>query len=131
MIINCTQHRTTSEQLAAGVVDFPEPERSELIKLLTFEELPTHIDIHERARKICALIDVVFDDAHKIMIGGAPYLMEPLSMELRKHGFVPVFAFSKRESTETIENGVCKKSSVFRHAGFIEAVMPRPQEVRK
>jgi len=84
MIINCTQHRATSEQLAAGVVDFPEPERSELIKLLTFEELPRIDRIHERSRKICELVDSTFKDATPkvLLLGGAPFLMGTLERHI-------------------------------------------------
>lgn len=122
-IFNFTQHLATPEQIEAGIVNFPEFVRELFIPLLNFEELPTAAEVSERATALVEILNNEFQDfigEIRIMIGGAPFLMEPLSMELRAHGFVPVFAFSKRESIETIENGVCKKSSVFKHAGLVE-----------
>lgn len=123
MIINCTQHLATPEQLAAGVIDFPEPARTKLIKLLTFEELPTIDIIHERSRKICALVDEVFDDVvpKVVLLGGAPFLMGTLERYIIFRGWTPLYAFSKRESVEEVQpDGSVKKASVFRHAGFVK-----------
>jgi len=57
MIINLTQHVATPEQISAGVTDLPEHIRSELIALLTFEELPTIEQICARAETIASLVD--------------------------------------------------------------------------
>lgn len=58
----------------------------------------------------------------RVMIGGAPYLMEPLAKELRRVGATPVYALSERISTEMAgEGGAVKKVAVFRHLGFVEA----------
>lgn len=125
VVFNFTQHVATPDQREAGIVDFPPYVRELFIPLLNFEELPTMADVSDRATALVEIMNNEFQDfpGHiKIMIGGAPFLMEPLSVELRSHGFIPVFAFSKRDSVETIENGVCKKSSVFRHAGLVGAL---------
>ncbi len=119
MIINLTQHAATPEQISAGVTDLPEHIRSELIALLTFEELPTIAQICARAETICALIDAPVGTS--IMIGGAPYLMKPLIESLQKRGYHAVFAFSKRISEEVAQaDGSVKKVSMFKHAGFVE-----------
>ena len=123
MIINCTQHRATPEQLALGVTDFPEPSRSELVRLLTFEELPTIDIIHERAKNICALVDNTFKDVTPkvLLLGGAPFLMGTLERHIIFRGWKPVYAFSQRESVEELQaDGTVKKTSVFKHAGFVE-----------
>jgi hypothetical protein len=54
------------------------------------------------------------------MLGGAPFLMAPLHVALVEAGFVPVYAFSERVSTETIDgNGNTIKTSTFAHKGFV------------
>lgn len=56
------------------------------------------------------------------MIGGAPWLMEPLAKRLRAHGIIPLFAFSRRESIEQVQqDGSVRKTNVLKHAGFVEA----------
>ena len=69
MIINLTQHVATPEQISAGVTDLPEHIRSELIALLTFEELPTIEQICARAETIASLVDEPIGAS--TMIGGA------------------------------------------------------------
>ena len=57
-----------------------------------------------------------------VMIGGAPWLSEPLERALKREGFRPVYAFSKRISVEeTLPDGTVKKTQVFRHEGFVPA----------
>ena len=56
------------------------------------------------------------------MISGALWLMAPLADALRAQGVTPVYAFSRRESVERMdEHGQVLKTAVFRHIGFIEA----------
>ena len=102
-----------------------------LRELLTFEELPTQYEVIERAEAIATLADHSaylqsggYDDPDvtHAMIGGAPFLMEPLAHALRNRGFVPVYAFSRRESEEVVQpDGSVKKVAVFRHLGFVGA----------
>jgi len=129
MILNLTQHPATPEQKAAGVVDFPQAEREMLVKLLTFDTLPSREEIENRAFDLAELAcynglngdegdDPIIFTA---MIGGAPYLMASLEQELVAHGITPVYAFSTRESVEeTQPDGSVRKVNVFRHAGFVE-----------
>lgn len=127
MIINLTQHASTDDQRAAGVVDLPESQRAILAPLLTFDDVPTHQEIVARANHIAELAihnDLGGEDEDPIplqaMIGGAPYLMAPLEAELRDRGVVPCYAFSKRESVEDIAaDGSVIKKNIFRHAGFV------------
>jgi hypothetical protein len=142
-ILNLTQHISTPEQLEAGVV---EPIAKDVIQhYLTFEELPTQevINLHVsrlvsicerwKSRKIELLqhatqqsdaIPYTLMEVHEIMrpdvmIGGAPFLMEPLATALKQSGFNPVYAFSRRESIETVINGEVIKTSKFIHQGFV------------
>lgn len=49
--------------------------------------------------------------------------MVPLAEALRKRGFEPLFAFSRRESVEeTMPDGSVRKTTVFRHVSFVPAV---------
>lgn len=103
----------------------PEPARSELIKLLTFEELPTSEIIHERASQICELVASTFADVEPkvLLLAGAPFLMSTLEIFAALRGWKPVYAFSKRESVEELQpDGSIKKISVFKHAGFVEVI---------
>jgi len=146
VIINLTQHKSTKDQEAAGVI---EPQKkTDIQALLTFVELPTKDEIRKRARQLAEtaleeVISVLHDICMKcddcetvdcpepiscdkvpemaIMVGGAPYLMRELEEELQRFGLKVVYAFSRREMKETYQpDGSVKKVMVFRHLGFIE-----------
>lgn len=118
-IINLTQHAATAEQMAAGVADLPAAQRAKLQQLLTFDAPPTAEEIRARAETV-ALLAVGHEAA---MLGGALWLMGPLTAALRAAGVRPVFAFTCREAEEQPQaDGSVKKVAVFRHAGFVEAV---------
>ena len=114
-ILNLTQHVASPEQLAAGVV---EPSDKEAIRAsLTFATLPSQEDLGEACHALCAAA-AGFESA---MIGGAPFLMRPLAESLQGEGITPLFAFSKRESVESVESdGSVRKVAVFRHLGFVK-----------
>lgn len=128
MILNLTQHTATPEQ---GVVE--PADKATVAGLLTFEELPTVFDIAARARALAEIARAHFD-AHVgylgggslgagkcAMIGGAPFLMSALEGALTEAGIRPLYAFSLRESAETVQpDGSVRKTQVFRHIGFVE-----------
>ena len=117
-IVNLTQHVSTDDQRAAGVVDMED--RELVADLLNFDELPTAKQIQNRAETLASLIDEPAGTS--IMIGGAPFLMPALVKSLEKRGFIALFAFSKRVSGEIANaDGTVTKTSVFKHLGFIEA----------
>lgn len=121
----------TPGQLSAGVVDLPEEGRSKLISLLTFDELPDYKEVLERAKEIAILcVTYAFHaypaEAEKgdisAMIGGAPYLMAPLTDYLGKECIDACFAYTKRVSEEVHQmDGSVHKVNVFKHAGFVPA----------
>jgi len=114
-VINLTQHPATQEQILAGVKDHTN--RTHLVRLLTFDHLPSREEIEAAATGLAELT-CGFAAA---MIGGAPYLMGPLERALRRVGVQPLYAFSVRESTEeTQPDGSIRKVNVFRHAGFVD-----------
>lgn len=124
MILNLTQHPATVEQLNAGVVDTVGTDNVLLKDLLTFSKMPDSADIDNRAREITKLAkNALFGQPEKkAMIGGALWLMAPLTFYLKAAGIQPVFAFSQRKSVErTLDNGSVQKVNVFRHIGFVEA----------
>ena len=123
MILNLTQHAASAEQIEAGVIDMVGKDLESLKALLTFEELPSAAEIDRRAREITRLAkDALFGQPErKAMIGGALWLMAPLSFYLKAAGISPVFAFSKRESVEKVIDGKTVKTNVFKHVGFVEA----------
>lgn len=124
-ILNLTQHQATPDQIAAGVVDLPAELRQRLCALLTFSAIPTADEILDSAEDIALLADDYLPElgAHAGMIGGALWLMAPLSQALRLHRIDPVFAFSVRETEEQVmADGSIRKVAVFRHAGFVPAV---------
>jgi len=148
IILNLTQHKATREQCDEGVVDLTPELQDKLKCLLTFNELPTSVEIKSRADEIYALVVefVTSDDSPikdevknlidenglvnetefkkfnlKFMIGGAPYLMRPLINELTYLGEC-LFSFTERNSVEVTEpSGSVTKKSIFKHAGFVPA----------
>ena len=124
-IINLTQHPATKDQLVAGVIDLPEKQRQELIRRLTFDELPNDGEVQQRAATIAGdlhewLEDAGIENVDAAMIGGAPYLMCPLERYLIGVRIQPIYAYSERISFEEKQpDGSVRKVNVFRHAGFI------------
>lgn len=124
MILNLTQHPASPEQLAEGVVN-PEANKGMIKGALTFGEIPAQGEIKERAEMLAELAaTTIFEmeiECHKVLIGGAPYLMGALELALKEEGLQPVYAFSERASVEITEpDGSVVKTNVFKHKGFIE-----------
>jgi hypothetical protein len=122
MILNLTQHAATAEQLAAGVVDFDGATRAKLSALLTFDNLPTMVEVGEIADAIADL--AIYEGENedgviptRAMIGGAPFLMPTLEKVLIAVGITPCYAFSKRVVIKEAD-GV-KERIVFKHEGFV------------
>jgi len=150
IILNLTQHGSTAEQNAQGVIDLPPEFKEKLSELLTFQELPDCKEVKSRASGIRDLVieftksplspikeevegmldeNGIVDESEfrklglGFMIGGAPFLMGPLADELRNLGKV-MFAFSKREVVEVANpDGSVTKKSIFKHAGFVPACL--------
>lgn len=124
-ILNLTQHVATAEQTEAGVI---EPADKKAVQTaLTFDDLPSSDIIFFTARELATIaynwrFDLGLDGQPlRVMIGGAPFLMAQLETELKRLGFIPVYAFSKRVSQETInDDGNVIKTNVFKHVGFVE-----------
>ena len=123
MIVNLTQHAASAEQIEEGVIDMVGKDLESLKALLTFQDIPSAAEIDRRAQEITRLAkDALFGQPEKkAMIGGALWLMAPLSFYLKSSGINPVFAFSKRESVEKVIDGKTVKTNVFKHVGFVEA----------
>lgn len=131
-IVNLTQHTPTPEQIEAGVFDLEQDARDEIKDLLTFTAMPTPDELQDRAEQLVDLVEAS-TNATSAMIGGAPFFMEPLARELRARTttITPLFAFSERESVEeTLSDGTVRKTSIFRHIGFIEATDPNTLPTR-
>lgn len=124
MTLNLTQHTATDDQVAAGVIDLSYEAYVAVCGLLNFTTPPTSRDIVRRAGDLAGLAMEASDGLPMgVMIGGAPYLMGPLAFALKQVGLVPVFAFSVRESSEVaMPDGSVKKTSTFRHGGFVDAI---------
>ena len=153
IIINATQHSATPDQIAAGVYPSAYEEKirqwltfDSLPSRLTIQqhaqfiagyvadqamEIVKNGDFEEKHHKALqqlvgmpAYRDTICKSFHiKAMIGGAPYLMAELEKELWHLGIEPVYAFTKRESVESVdENGNVSKTAVFKHAGFVSAI---------
>lgn len=117
IIINLTQHDSTSDQRDQGVV---EPSDKVAVRnLLTFNDIPSREQMLVRASKLAAV--AVNMKAEAAMIGGAPYFMSALETALKERGIKPLYAFSIRRSVdETQPDGSIRKVAVFRHKGFVE-----------
>ena len=152
-ILNLTQHIATPAQVEQNVVEFSNKQRitdlltfnevptkatirqrAELLADIAMEHFQNEFDngVFEtdifRAAQVFAAHPATFPTAAKLlhckaMIGGAPYLMAELEKELWHLGIEPVYAFTKRESVESVdENGNVTKTAVFKHAGFVSAI---------
>ena len=137
IVLNLTQHQMTPEQyeyngvklkeLYFEIKEEQEDHEKELKALLNFHELPTRDTINLRVMQITEFALNYFMGAdvqnnRYALIGGAPYLTAPLAEALKRVGITPLYAFSKRESVETVQpDGSVIKTSVFKHAGYIEA----------
>lgn len=115
-IINLTQHATTTEQFEAGVV--PCNDQEELKRLLTFNGVPSRTTLQQRAESVAKMAQAYT----RAMIGGAPFFMATLEKELIRRGIAPMYAFSMRETAEEVQaDGSMKKTSVFKHKGWVKA----------
>lgn len=121
VIWNATQHAATADQIEQGVKNLEGEALEVLRELLTFEELPSADSLNIRGESIVSLLQQEgASPGDRVMIGGAPFFMEPLCHSLRDWGMTPVFAFSRRESVEQIQHdGSVRKVAVFRHIGFV------------
>jgi len=123
MILNLTQHTATQDQLDGGVVEPDARDKADIQRLLTFDVQPTSAEIDYRAR---ALINIAANQGEgptvdAVMLGGAPFLMAALHERALEAGIKPLYAFSVRESFESVEpDGSVIKRNVFRHLGFVE-----------
>ena len=119
MILNLTQHVATTEQLAAGVVEPNDHHKMRIVKLLTFDTIPTLCQMTNRA---CAIRSIVgkYHELDGVMLGGAPFFMGTLEDILSVLPLRILYAFSERKSVEKIINSKVIKTNVFKHIGFVE-----------
>ena len=118
-ILNLTQHQATQDQIENGVVELDLTTKEWLTSMLTFDTLPTAEDIDYRASAIARNARML--GYNKAMIGGALWLMSSLEKHLNINNVQPLYAFSVRESVETVnDDGSVTKKNVFKHIGFIE-----------
>lgn len=122
ILINLTQHNLTAEQ-KQGAVEVGTDVRDEVIKLITFNGLPTAGEIKGNASRLAEICRDMH--ASHAVIGGAPYFMGPLEQALRRVGVTPLYAFTERVAVEVTnpETGEVTKTSKFNFAGWIEGVL--------
>lgn len=90
MILNLTQHRATPEQIAEFVVDFPEDDRADLVRLLTLPAAELAANPHAALAFVEARVQMIMDEL--IM----PHLRHNAQAMLMEGGFVtsPVEAYN-------------------------------------
>ena len=115
-------NRLTIQQHAQSIAGYVADQAMEIVKNGDFEE--KHHKALQQLVGMPAYCSTICKSFHiKAMIGGAPYLMAELEKELWHLGIEPVYAFTRRESVETVgENGEVTKTAVFKHAGFVSAI---------
>ena len=116
-VANLTQLKPTPEQVEFNVTDTLVPS-----DLLTFDNIPTSTDLKSRAVEVASYAN----GFKQAMIGGAPYFMSYLEQELKNNGVQPLYSFTQRVSVEEVVmdenlNLITKKTSVFKHIGFVKA----------
>lgn len=118
-ILNLTQHIATPAQISAGVKDLEPEDQKTLQNLLTFNDLPSYEELQFRTTGIVRF--ALKYRAKKVMIGGAPYLMGALERRLKSRAIQPLYAFTKRISSESINtDGTVVKTTQFVFEGFVE-----------
>jgi hypothetical protein len=119
VVHNFTQHPATPDQAAQGVQDLCDADRTEVAAHLTFNDIPTVVDQQARAALLVAIARKVH--ATTVMLGGAPFFMGTLERAFLRAGIRPVYAFSRRETSE-YQDGSSNviKTNVFKHVGFVE-----------
>lgn len=122
ILINLTQHNLTPDQLQ-GAVQVGNDVRDEVVKLITFNGLPTAGEIKGNANRLAEICRDMH--ASHAVIGGAPYFMGPLEQALRRVGVIPLYAFTERVAVEVTnpETGEVTKTSKFNFAGWIEGAL--------
>lgn len=144
LIVNLTPYPATLDQIDDGVRNLAPDEQEALRRAHKFNEFPSAEEISARAEFIANLAvnnglgdgdplssfyEDPFPDA--AMINGEPYLMSALERELAAIGIKPVYAFSIRESQEVeLLDGEVETHTIFRHAGFIDAVLEDPRQTQ-
>ena len=120
MILNLTQHPATDIQKVQGVIDLPEALSKQVRDLLTFDDIPSDVEMIQRAKDIVKLVERNFFDEDEVLLGGAPFFMPVLDTAFKNNGYQCLYAFSRRESVEEVmADGTVRKTAVFRHLGFV------------
>ena len=125
-ILNLTQHRATSEQLADGIENIPSKHQEQLEKLLTF---PAHYDLTDLVTSAKALAKLAYELKYDAaMIGGLPSLMSHLERELIALDVSVGYARSERVSIDKPlpDGSGTQKTSVFRYCGIYWAWEKNP-----
>ena len=120
-IVNLTMSQSTPEQMKEGLL-FRTPEQNKtVIKLLTFDTLPSTKKITNRARKLADMaIDILGTEGHFALINGPSYLMGILEVELENRGIQPLHSFIKKKKiVERIKDEPVKTVTTFNHGGFV------------
>jgi len=121
-ILNLTQHAATSDQMMVGVVDLQGDDFATLKQNLNFVGLPSGDKVRDAAYSIAKLAQshCLKNGIDAVMLGGAPFLMAVLHVELQKRGLTVMYAFSERVSVEKEIDGKVIKTNEFKHSGFVE-----------
>jgi len=122
MILNLTQHAATADQIVVGVVDLQGDDFATLKQNLNFVGLPSGDKVRDAAYNIAKLAQgyCLQNGIDAVMVGGAPFLMPVLHVELQKRGLTVLYAFSERVSVEKEIDGKVIKTNEFKHSGFVE-----------
>lgn len=116
MILNLTQHISTPEQ---GVMEPSKEDKTRIQAILTFDSLEetTSDAMFRKAQEIGDI--AVRYGAPSAMIGGALYFMTFLEVALAERGIQPMYSFTKRTVEEVSDGNGVKKTSVFKHVGWV------------
>jgi len=117
-ILNLTLNSSTKEQIDQGVVDLTESDKKLLIECLTFDHMPTYIQMVDKAEIIEDIVKKYNVDA--AMIDCKPFFLPILASCLSFQCQV-LYPFYEEEIIEiTKEDGRTEKISNCKHIGFVE-----------
>jgi len=123
-ILNATSIAATEEQIAAGVVDFPEEMIPQLYQLLTFTTLPTVSDLCERADNLVDFINdyiLEHEEITHVMINPPAFFTLYLAKELEylDRDINVVYPFSHWVYDKVILPDSSNKETMNREEGFV------------
>lgn len=124
LILNFRKEDSTEEEKNAGVVDFVEDTKKELVELMTFKEFPSPKEMEKRANEVAhfyqvayiSIVDSIFTDLcppsrEYVLLDGQPAYFQKFLLDAFKELRIDVLYSWK--SVQARENGKFRNGKLF------------------